>query len=162
MSLHRDKLKDAIVFVAAHPKVRDLGLTKLYKLLYFADAAHLRERGESITGSEYIKYQHGPVPSRGEKLLRNLRREARVEVEKVPYGGVEMMSVRVTASPVWPSLTAGEIETLDAICSDLGADKAATLSHKSHAEPAWVAAAMLEKLSEELMMYGAAEDPDGL
>ena len=44
-------------------------------MLYYADAACLREIGHSMSGSEYIKYEHGPVPSRGEKSIKTLRAE---------------------------------------------------------------------------------------
>lgn len=162
MSLHREKLKDAIVYIGSHPGVRDLGLTKLYKLLYFADAAHLRDHGATITGSEYIKYEHGPVPSRGEKCIRQLRKEARVQAQKVPYAGLEMIAISVLGAPSWSALDDDDVATLDAICSELGRETATELSKRSHAEPAWAAAHILQKLSHELMMYGAVEDPDGL
>jgi uncharacterized phage-associated protein len=155
-------LKDAIVYISSHADVRDLGLTKLYKLLYFADAAHLRDHGETITGSEYIKYEHGPVPSRGEKCIRQLRKDERLHTEKVPFVGFEMIAVSPHGAPSWSALSDDEVATLDAICEQLGRESAATLSKKSHAEPAWIAAPMLEKLSDEMMMYGATEDPDGL
>lgn len=162
MSVNREKLKDVIVFISSHASVRDLGLTKLYKLIYFADAAHLRDHGGSITGSDYIKYEHGPVPSRGEKSIRQLRKEGRLHTEKVPYAGVEMISISALGAPTWSALDDEEVATLEAICTQLGRETAIALSKRSHAEPAWVAAPMLEKLSDELMMYGAAEDPDGL
>lgn len=162
MSLHREKLKDAIVYVGSHPGVRDLGLTKLYKLLYFADVAHLRDHDVSITGSEYIKYEHGPVPSRGEKCIRQLRKDGRLHAEKVSFAGYEMMAIAPLGPPSWSALDAAEVATLDAVCWQLGKETAAELSKRSHLEPAWAAAPMLEKLSHELMLYGSAEDPDGL
>ncbi len=162
MCLDKEKLNDAIVYVSSHSGVRDLGLTKLFKLLYFADSANLREYGESITGSEYIKYEHGPVPSRGENCVRQLRKGARLSVEKVSHAGVEMMSISAVGAPGWSALADEDVATLDAICTQLGRDTAAALSKKSHTEPAWVAAQMLQELSDELMMYGAVEDPDGL
>ena len=70
MSGDLEKLKAAMLCIASRPDVTGLGLTKLCKLVYFADARHLREAGASITGSEFIKYQHGPVPSRGEKAVK--------------------------------------------------------------------------------------------
>jgi uncharacterized phage-associated protein len=162
MSLHREKLKDVIVYVASHAGVSDLGLTKLYKLVYFADAAHLREHGSTITGSDYIKYEHGPVPSRGEKSVKQLRKEERIHTAKVPFAGYEMISIAAIGAPSWSALDDDEVATLDAVCSELGRETAKELSKRSHAEPAWASAQLLEKLSPELMMYGVAEDPDGL
>jgi len=162
MSFHREKLEAAILFVVSHSGVRDLGLTKLYKLLYFADAAHLREHGETITGSEYIKYEHGPVPSRGEKLIKALRRSGALESEVVPHGPHERFELRCIGNVDTSVLTETEREILDATCRRLGGDTATALSERSHREPAWLAAAMLDKMSAELMSYGSAEDPDGL
>ncbi|MEQ8768664.1 MAG: Panacea domain-containing protein [Planctomycetota bacterium] len=162
MSFHREKLKGAILFIASHSSVRELGLTKLYKLLYFADVAHLREHGETITGSEYIKYEHGPVPSRGEKCLRQLKRDRALETEKIQFGGYEMIEIRPLRSAEESHLNPDEIETLQSICRALGGETAKALSDLSHREPAWLVAERLEKLSPELMLYGAEEDPDGL
>ena len=38
MALDLKKLKNMILYFANSPYVSDLGMTKLYKLLYFADA----------------------------------------------------------------------------------------------------------------------------
>ena len=162
MSLDREKLKAAIVFISSNPSVESLGLTKMYKLVYFSDVAHLREYGRTITGSEYIKYQHGPVPSRGEKCIKQLKRDGLLESEKVPYAGYEMIALRATSEPDESVFEERELKTLVSVCKRLGGRTAAELSDLSHEEPAWITAPMLEKLSAELMMYGAAEDPDGL
>lgn len=162
MNLDREKLKAAIVYISSHPSVESLGLTKMYKLIYFSDVAHLREYGSSITGSEYIKFQHGPVPSRGEKCIRQLKRDGLLESDKVPYAGYEMIALKALSEPDVSVFEEDELKTLASVCERLGGRTAVELSALSHDEPAWVAAPMLEKLSAELMMYGAAEDPDGL
>ena len=56
----------------------NLGLTKLWKLIYFVNSKATREFGESVTGSDFIKYEQGPVPNRGEKHLRQLIRRGEV------------------------------------------------------------------------------------
>ena len=38
------------------------GATKLNKVLYFADFAHVRRHGRPISGAEYQKLAHGPAP----------------------------------------------------------------------------------------------------
>ena len=64
-----EKLKALIVRIGTDPHVENLGTVKLWKLIYFVDATALRELGHTLTGSEFTKYEHGPVPSRGEKGL---------------------------------------------------------------------------------------------
>lgn len=140
----------------------DLGLTKLYKLVYFADARHLRDHGESITGSEFIKYQHGPVPSRGERAVKQLRKAAALHTEPEEFPGYSMTSITALKRPDLRRFSEDECATFDLVCKQLGSKTAMQLSSLSHDEPAWIAATTLQKLSPELMMYGSAEDPEGL
>jgi len=86
MSLKTHKLDDLILYLGHSPHVENMGVTKLWKLIYFIDTAFLRDTGASLTGSEYIKYDHGPVPSRGDKRLKCLRKEGRLRVKEEDYG----------------------------------------------------------------------------
>ena len=54
MSLSTRKLDDLILYLGSSPHVENLGITKLWKLIYFIDVAFLRETGKSLTDSEYI------------------------------------------------------------------------------------------------------------
>lgn len=162
MSFNREKLKEAILYISRHPSVRDLGLTKLYKLVFFSDAYHLRAHGQSITGSDYIKYEHGPVPSRAEKCIKALRRDSLIETETVPFAGYQMIAVRPIGDLPLSQLSEDEIATLDCVCRKLGSETAKALSERSHLEPAWIATKMLDKIEPQLIMYGVTEDPDGL
>ena len=48
--LNTKKLEELLVFIARHPGVQDLGMTKLWKLVYFIDTQALRDLGEPVTG----------------------------------------------------------------------------------------------------------------
>jgi len=41
---------------------RNVGRTKLFKLLYFWDFLHFKRFGTSVTGLDYFAYPFGPVP----------------------------------------------------------------------------------------------------
>ena len=66
--VHGQKLSELIVYLGQHPRVNNLGLTKLWKLIFFIDAKAVRNLGEPVTGPEFIKYEYGPVPSRAESI----------------------------------------------------------------------------------------------
>jgi len=57
---HREKLINAIVYFARNTK--NLGKTKLMKLLYFLDFIHFKQTGKSVTGLDYFAWNFGPVP----------------------------------------------------------------------------------------------------
>ncbi|AYQ26820.1 MULTISPECIES: Panacea domain-containing protein [unclassified Polaromonas] len=56
----REKLVEAVVYFALH--TRNLGKTKLFKLLYFLDFKHYRDTGRAVTGLDYFAWPKGPVP----------------------------------------------------------------------------------------------------
>ncbi len=58
------KFTELLLYVATRLQGdRSGGATKLNKILFFADFAHVR-RGAPITGAEYQKLEHGPAARR--------------------------------------------------------------------------------------------------
>ena len=161
MSSHPHKLDDLILYLGNSPHVENLGITKLWKLIYFIDVAFLRETGATLTGSEYIKYDHGPVPSRGDKRLKHLNKEGRVRVKAEDHGSYQQNHV-FTVDEETPSFRMEEFPLIDAVCLRYGRKTASYLSELSHDEPAWIHAEKLQKLSPILMCYGSKEDPEDL
>ncbi|MEX0783076.1 MAG: Panacea domain-containing protein [Dehalococcoidia bacterium] len=53
------KLVEAITYVVEHSP-RPPGRTLLQKLLYLSDVESVRRTGRSVTGLDYIAYDHGP------------------------------------------------------------------------------------------------------
>lgn len=142
--------------------MNNLGLTKLWKLISFIDAKAVRNLGEPVTGSEFIKYEHGPVPSRGEKHLRLLVRSAEVTTSPRDIGGKMLNEVKSARAADLTVFSDDERSLIDEVCGELGRKSAVALSELSHQEPSWHYAEMMGKLTPELIAYGAKEDPDGL
>lgn len=163
MAVNLGKLKHMILYIAGHPDVTTLGVTKLYKLIYFADVAHLRATGHTITGSDYLKYPHGPVPSRAKMALKDLTQHRQVKSETIPLGpDLSLGKLTALSAPNPAIFTKEEWDTLERIINTYGRETAQALSERSHLEPAWYWAEDRKKLDSELMLYGATEDPDGL
>ncbi len=55
-----EKLRHAIAYFVKYTK--QLGVTKLMKLLYYLDFWHYQETGRSVTGRRYYAWPFGPVP----------------------------------------------------------------------------------------------------
>lgn len=56
--LDNNKLKNLLLYIMS----KVIGKTKIYKALFFIDAISYNNSAQSITGLEYIKLDHGPVP----------------------------------------------------------------------------------------------------
>lgn len=72
IDLSNEKLRNAIIFFVQKTG-KNLGMTKLMKLLYFLDFRHYRETGFSVTGQPYRTWKFGPVPVGVWDELRNRR-----------------------------------------------------------------------------------------
>ena len=156
------KLSELIVHLGQHPGVSNLGLTKLWKLIFFIDAKALRDLGEPVTGSEFIKYEHGPVPSRGDKFLRKLVKAGEVTSTQRSVGGKILNEVKAARPADLASFSFEERQVIESVCVELGRKSAAVLSDLSHKEPSWHYAKLMDKLSPELIAYGQKEDSEGL
>lgn len=157
-----DSLKEMIVLLARHDTVRDLGETKLAKLLYFIDAEAVRELGRSITGADYIKHEHGPMPSRQDRAIKQLSRARDIDVTKQTLHGKELHRVAASREPRRDLFSHEELQIVEAVVRKLGKWTAAELSDRSHQEIAWRDARYLDKLDPALIPYGSEEDPEGL
>lgn len=60
MNLKDQKILNAIKYFVKHTK--NVGRTKLFKLLFFWDFYYFEKHGKSITGLIYYTYPFGPVP----------------------------------------------------------------------------------------------------
>jgi uncharacterized phage-associated protein len=156
------KLTNLILYIASHSRVKSLGVTKLWKLIYFIDAESIRNFGKSITGSEFIKYEHGPVPSRGEKILKQLRKNGQLITENKRHHEHNMTNVSALAKYETRVFSKDELEIMMSICSRYGTYTAQELSELSHLEPSWRLAKYLDKLDPHLIAYGSKEDSVGL
>lgn len=68
-SITEEKIVNAIKYFVKN--TNNIGLTKLFKLLYFLDFMYFKEHNLSITLYDYYAYDFGPVP---EELYRSIKK----------------------------------------------------------------------------------------
>lgn len=132
------KLTEMVLYVA--DRLRDDragGATKLNKVLYFAEFAHLRQHRRPITGAEYQKVEHGPAPRRLRPLRRRLVDAGDAEMVRDDFLGYEMHRL-VPRRPADTSMfSRDELATIDKVIADLEHLTARQVSDLSHEEPWW-------------------------
>ena len=84
-TLNREKYIHSILFFLERINNQYLGKTKLMKLLYFLDFGHYENTGESMTNDKYVWYTHGPVPSRGGRVLDYMDDENIIKRAKLKF-----------------------------------------------------------------------------
>lgn len=138
-----EKLQELILHIArASEGDERFGLVKLNKLLFYSDFAYYLKRGRSITGVDYAKREHGPVPRIMPSVIRYLQtRNAAAVAERDYYGRVQKRLIALR-EPRLDLFTADEIAFVDTavrMCFHMNASEISLLSHKA---PAWELAEM--------------------
>jgi len=132
------KLAEMILYVAGRLQGdRAGGATKLNKVLYFADFAHVRKTGAPISGADYQKLPHGPAPRRLLPLRRRLLADGTARLVDEDVLG-RSQHVLVPVRPADTSLfSADELATIDEVLDGLADLTATQVSDLSHDEPGW-------------------------
>lgn len=114
------------------------GATKLNKLLFFAEFAHVRRTGEPITGAEYQKLERGPAPRRLLPVRDALVQRGEAElVEEVTAFGYVQDRFRPLREPRLEVFSDEEIDTIEKVAGQLRGLTAAQVSALSHEELGW-------------------------
>lgn len=157
----REKLKDALHYVIAraggHP---GFGAVKLYKVLWFSDSKTYVRSGTPITGEQYIRLQHGPVPQHAREILAELEAEGRISARKSAqdYAQWRFKSLRPPTSPT--RLTNDELDTLGHWIRVIDTEHTAqSISDETHDDYAWEIAKMGEPLPYYAFLANRLRDP---
>lgn len=108
-------------------------ITKLNKLLFYADFYHYKQYGHSITGARYMRHHYGPVPIHY-ALLYELNDA--VQRQETEYG--EQVILNKNMKNVMQScLTNEELETIHIVSAKFKSFTSKQISDYSHEEDAW-------------------------
>lgn len=136
-----------------------LGYTKLNKILWYAETGHYIKTGEPLTGANYVKRQHGPVPACIEFMVDELVQEGKLHVRDVPTFGssgfIKKEFITLSDAPIDEFFTASEITDVSRIIKEVcDTHTARSISRKSHTEP-WT----LAQIGEKMPLYTALANP---
>jgi hypothetical protein len=157
----REKFKRLVHYIIAQAGPRDgFGATKLYKVLWFAEARQYMLTGKPIAGADYIREKFGPVPRLGMQIRDELAREGRIRQQKIPgdYGEWQFRSL---TPPVMDGFSPDERATIDYWIRHIDGDHtAASISEESH-DYAWQIAKMKEPLPLFAFLAERVHPPEG-
>ena len=114
------KLTELVMYVADRLREdRAGGATKLNKILFFADFAHVRRTGEPITGAQYQKLRQGPAPRRIKPVRDALVAAGAANVVREEFLGYELHRLVPLRTPDLSVFTKVELDTIDQVLADL-------------------------------------------
>ena len=158
------KLKAMILYFCENTDPRFLGKVKLMKLFYFADFIHVKNFGNPITYDNYVRMEHGPIPSVILNLIDAVDGDVdfaeladTIKIEKSKHSEMH----RITATRKFTDYDKGyfsetELEILQKVCARFGDKTTRFVEDASHKEAPWLKTKFLEEIPYTL----AAEDKD--
>lgn len=155
-----DKFRQILLYILKKVGGKpNIGMTALYKLLYFMDFDYYEKYEDQLMGLVYLKNQHGPTPLLFEKLIGDMVKNGEVEIIKSKF--YQYPQIKYLVNPgVEPDLSIlngkeqGHIDWELQRLSDLTATQLSELSHK---DVPWVSAENGKPLDYESVFYRTPE-----
>ena len=152
------KFKELLLYVADRlADDRAGGATKVNKVLFFADFAHVRRTGTAITGADYQKLPQGPAPRRLLPVREQLIANSEAQLVREEFLGYEVHRLVPLRAPDTSVFTAAELETIEGVLADLDGLNARQVSDLSHDEAGWQLTDDGETIPYEAALVGARQ-----
>lgn len=126
----------------------NFGATKLYKVLWFADARTYVLTGKPISGETYIRKEHGPMPKHAVRARESLEGEGAIAFTP-QRGKFDNSRFHALTRPQMSGFSATDLQTVDWWIGYVdGAHTAGSVSDLSH-DYGW----QIAEMDEELPLY---------
>ena len=114
------KFRELILYIASRNEAeRDFGAAKLHKTLFYADFGAYVLSGRAITGRDYIKMPHGPMPDRIAEVIEELVRNGDAAIERRNRDGFVQKRTIALRDPNLDLFSAREIALVDRVIEEL-------------------------------------------
>lgn len=163
------KFKEVLLYVLEKVGSKsNVGMTVIYKLLYFIDFDYYEKFEEQLVGATYIKNHFGPTPVEFKKIVESMESKGELETVKSKYFLHEQTKYLPRREPDISVLNAKEIKHIDEVLFRLSDKSATELSEYSHKDVPWITAEDGRPLSYESVFYRTKDtsvreyEPDNL
>lgn len=153
-----EKLKESLLYILGKVGGKpNVGMTVLYKLLYFIDFDYYEKYEEQLIGALYIKNHYGPTPVAFAKIVLQMEKEGAIEQVKSKYFAREQTKYLSHKRADVSDFTAREIKHIDEVLERLSDKTAAELSNLSHKDIPWIVAEEGRPINYESVFYRTKE-----
>lgn len=150
VSYSEDIVSEIIKFFSS--KLNGVFVTKMNKLLFYADFLKYKREGFGMTGLEYRAITHGPVPEGYGEIYSKAKG---VDMEEYIYpNGTSGILLCAVEDPDLSVFSDTEMNILEELCIRFGNYSAGEISAQSHKEKGWIEC----NAERELIPYSYAFD----
>jgi len=133
--MDRAKLKQAVHFICYTAKDLPLGLTRLYKILWFVEKESFLATLSPILGIEFVKGPHGPMPPVAKEICGEIEAEGKIRIVATTMGKYPYVDLQSMKDPDISLLSEDEIHTIRdltfEICTEHTAKSISDLTHNA-------------------------------
>jgi len=152
--INEKKYKNAILFFANKIQNGTLGKLKLMKLLYFLDFDFFEKYGNTVTGDEYLRFENGPVPRMGEKMIKNMTgKDIRIVKRTIGPGYNDQQHIEAIKSFDIQVFSKEELVMLEEIADKWEKFSGSEMKNASHGEAPWIATKPNDVIDYNLAYY---------
>ncbi len=155
-----EKFEQALLYILKKAGGKpNVGMTVLYKLLYFIDFDYYEKYEEQLLGLTYIKNHYGPTPIIFEKIIQKMIEKNQIEAIKSKFYQHDQKKFLINPDidPNLKILNGQEIEHIDWELDRLSDLSARTLSDLSHKDIPWISAENNQKIEYESVFYRTSD-----
>ncbi len=153
-----EKFKQVFIYMLEKVGARpNIGLTVLYKLLYFIDFDYYEKYETQLMGLTYFKNKHGPTPREFKIVVDDLLQNKCIEEIKSTYFKREQKKYLPHISSDLSVLNGQELEMIDSVLERYADKNAKQISDMSHRDTPWKVTDNGEDIEYELAFYRADE-----
>ena len=152
------KFKEVVLYILEKVGSKsNVGMTVLYKLLYFIDFDYYEKFEEQLVGATYIKNHFGPTPVEFKKIVESMESKGELETVKSKYFQHEQTKYLPRRESDISVLSAREIKHIDEVLARLSDKNAKELSDYSHKDIPWLGTKDGEVIKYEAVFYRTPE-----
>jgi transcriptional regulator with XRE-family HTH domain len=134
-----EKFKQVLLYILNKVGSKpNIGMTVIYKLLYFIDFNYYEKYEEQLIGATYIKNQYGPTPVEFQKIVKEMIKEKEVTKVKDQYFKYPQTKYLPLKKADLSGFSANEIRVIDKVLEDLSDKNAKEISEYSHNDVPWL------------------------
>lgn len=152
------KFKEVLLYILEKVGNKpNVGMTVLYKLLYFIDFDYYEKYEEQLIGARYMKNTHGPTPTTFTKIVETMKEKREIEEIDSKYFQYDQKKFLPLRPADLSVLSGQEKELIDGVLARLSDKSASELSKYSHNDVPWVVAKDGQVISYESVFYRSDE-----
>lgn len=152
-----EKFKQVLLYILNKVGSKpNIGMTVIYKLLYFIDFNYYEKYEEQLIGATYVRNRYGPTPVEFQEVVKRMIKDKEITKVKHEYFQYPQTKYLPLRDADLSRLNANETKVIDKVLERLSDMNAAEISDYSHNDVPWLTTENEEIIEYESVFYRTA------